>query len=94
MATYIVSYDLRGTDDTSENYKKLIAKIKSYNSWARPMYSDWVVETSKSPAAVRDDLWAYMHKDDRLLVAAIGAPAAWQGTVPGDVSTWLKDHLK
>jgi hypothetical protein len=93
VPTFLVSYDLRGTDDTSENYKKLIAKIKSYSSWAKITYSDWMVVTTKKAADVRDELWTYMHKDDRLLVAKVGAPAAWKGTIPDDVSDWMKKNL-
>jgi hypothetical protein len=94
MATFLVTYDLRGTDETSDDYKRLIEKIKSYSTWARPTYSDWIVVTTKSAAQVRDELWAYMDSNDRLLVAAIGAPAAWNGSIANDVSDWMKTNLK
>jgi hypothetical protein len=92
MATYLVSYDLRGTDETSDDYKRLIEKIKSY-SWAKVTYSDWMIVTTKTTTQIRDELWAYMDKNDRLLVATVNAPASWAGTIPEDVSDWMKANL-
>ena len=94
MAIYLVTYDLRGTNETSEDYKRLIEKIKSYSSWARPTYSDWLIETTKTASQVRDELWSFMDSTDRLLVLTARAPAAWNGSIPEDVSTWMKDKLK
>src|SRR6266511_4370198 len=79
VATYLVSYDLRGTDESSDDYKRLIEKIKSYATWAHPTYSDWIVVTTKTTVELRDELWTLMDSTDRLLVAKVGAPAAWYG---------------
>ncbi len=92
MATYLVSYDLRGTDETSDDYKRLIEKIKSYGTWARPTYSDWMIVTTKTTDRVRDELWAFMDSNDRLLVVTANAPASWVG-IPQDVSDWMKANL-
>jgi hypothetical protein len=34
-----------------------------------------------------------MDSNDRLLVVTVGAPAAWNGTIPQDVSDWMKTNL-
>jgi hypothetical protein len=94
VPTYLVTYDLRGTDETSDDYKRLIAKIKSYSTWAKVTYSDWMVVTTKTASQVRDELWVFMDRNDRLFVASVGAPAAWNGTIPQNVSDWMKTNLK
>lgn len=92
MTTFLISYDLRGKDETSEDYKRLIDKIKSYSSWARPTYSDWFIVTEKSAESVRDEVKGFIDSNDRLLVTKASAPGAWVG-LPDEVSTWLKNNL-
>lgn len=92
MRVLLISYDLRGRDETSEDYKKLIEKIKSYGGWAKPHYSLWALATTKSVATVRDELLPFIDKNDRLLVIEAGKNAAWFG-LPDDVSNWLKQNL-
>jgi hypothetical protein len=92
VATLWISYDLRGKDEKSEDYEKLIEQIKTH-PWAHPTYSDWIVETTKTPEQVRDELVGFIDKDDRLLVATVKAPAAWRG-LPKDVSDWIMENLK
>lgn len=90
----IVTYDLVGTDASSDNYKKLIAHIKdkkNFDNWARVQLSTWIVVTDKTPKAVRDELKAYMHSSDRLFVAALTGTAAWHN--PKCKPEWLKKNL-
>jgi hypothetical protein len=90
MPSLLVAYDLVGTDATSENYEKLIARIKEY-PWARVELSTWIVKTDAKAKAVRDDLRAYMHASDRLFVAVLTGEAAWHNVRCKD--QWLKDNL-
>jgi hypothetical protein len=91
LHSLIVTYDLVGKDDTSDNYKKLIARIKEYPNWARVELSTWIVRTEKQSKAVRDDLRSYMHEKDRLFVAKLTGQAAWHNAKCKD--QWLKDNL-
>jgi hypothetical protein len=86
-----ISYDLIGTDEQSDDYEKLIKKIKSLGDAKKVEYSLWVSDTSLSPKDVRDALTPYMDGDDKLIVMRRVGGSAWQG-LPKDVSQWLKDH--
>jgi len=91
MDSLLVTYDLVGTDDTSDDYKKLIARIKEYSNWARVELSTWIVRTDATAKAVRDDLRGFMHASDRLFVAVLTGAAAWHNVRCKD--QWLKDNL-
>jgi hypothetical protein len=86
-----ISYDLIGTDEKSEDYERLIDKIKSLGAAKRVEYSLWVVETADSPEEVRDALRDYIDDDDKLIVMRRVGGSAWRG-LASDVSKWLKEH--
>jgi hypothetical protein len=86
-----ISYDLIGTDESSEDYQRLIAKIKSLGPAKRIEYSLWVVDTEMKPTEVRDALDDYADADDKLIVMRRVGASAWRG-LPKDVGDWLKEH--
>jgi len=92
MRVVLISYDLIGRDETSDDYKRLIEKIKSYGGWAKIHYSFWALQTSLSTKQLRDELAAYVDKNDRLIVIEAGRNAAWRN-LANDVSDWLKNSL-
>ena len=76
MALYMVGYDL---DKPGQDYPDLIAAIKTYGTWWHHLDSTWLIVTDKSVVQVRDHLKQCLDSNDKLLVAAIGTPAAWYG---------------
>jgi hypothetical protein len=86
-----ISYDLIGTAETSADYERLIAKIKSLGAAKRVEYSLWVLDTDSSPEEVRDALRSYIDSDDKLIVMQRVSGSAWRG-LPADVARWLKEH--
>lgn len=90
MAIYMVGYDL---NKPAQDYDGLIGAIKEYGTWWHHLDSTWIIETNETASAVRDKLGKYLDSNDELLVAAIGAPAAWKGFNEKG-SKWLLDHLK
>ncbi len=90
MAVYIVGYDL---DKPGQDYKDLIAALRRYSNWWHCLDSTWLISTSDSTSTVRDNLRQYLDRNDKLLVAAVGAPAAWYG-FSEDCSSWLMNNLK
>jgi hypothetical protein len=71
MAKYLVTYDLVGTDETSDDYERLIEKIKTYGDPGRIQKSVWLIKSDKSAAEIRAELWEYMDSNDRLAVILI-----------------------
>jgi CRISPR/Cas system-associated endoribonuclease Cas2 len=90
MAAFLVTYDLVGTDATSENYAKLIAEIKT-TTWAHVQDSVWIVLTTESAQQIFSRLWHHMHSTDRLFVLRSGREAWWGNTMCS--SDWLQANL-
>ena len=92
MRTILISYDLVGTDEGSQDYKKLIAAIKALGAWANVNRSVWIVRTSKTAEAVSNELGQHMDANDRLFVIRVYREAAWVNTIC--TSEWLMDNLR
>jgi hypothetical protein len=90
VATYLVGYDL---NKPTQNYEALIDALKQYGTWWHHLDSTWFIVTDDTAVEVRDNLQSHLDSNDELLVAAIGAPAAWAG-INDKGSAWLMDHLK
>lgn len=91
MNSYIVTYDLVGTDESSSDYKRLIEKIKAYPNWAKLQYSAWILRSEKSAKTIRDELLAHMDSNDRLFVAKLTGEAAWHNSICKN--DWLMSNL-
>jgi hypothetical protein len=89
VATYMVGYDL---NKPLQNYTELITAIKAYDTWWHHLDSTWIIKTDETAAQIRDNLTKHIDANDELLVAKIGAPAAWRGFNEKG-SQWLKDNL-
>jgi hypothetical protein len=92
MAKYLVTYDLVGTDETSDDYKRLIKKIKSYSNWGKVQKSVWLIRSTKNAGEVRDDLWLFMDKNDRLFVVKVTSGSAWKNLICK--VEWLKSFFR
>ncbi len=92
MSIILISYDL-GVPETSEDYKKLIAHIKSYGTWAKPLYSTWFVKTEKTCAQVRDEVKKFLDKNDKLLVMDVTDDNWATYGVDKEVTDWMKKNL-
>lgn len=83
-ATFLVSYDLVGTDSESESHDKLIERIEQYPDSARVQRSTWLIVAKATAKALRDDLKMRMHSSDRLLVVEVKGPLSWSNARCGD----------
>jgi hypothetical protein len=77
VTRFLVTYDLVGTSETSQDYHRLIEKIKSYSSWGKVQKSVWLIKTSRSSEQVFQDLSAHMDSDDRLFIVEVNPNAWW-----------------
>jgi hypothetical protein len=83
MAKYLVTYDLVGTEEASEDYRRLIAELKGYEKCIKLQKSVWAIDTVFDSGEVRDQLREHMDDDDRLLVVPIRRGAAWRRLICG-----------
>jgi hypothetical protein len=92
VQSILITYDLVGTDEDSDDYAELIRHIRTgYSNWAKIALSTWVVRTTKTAVQVRDACEAHMDSNDRLFVAVLTGVAAWRNTICSN--RWLKDNL-
>jgi hypothetical protein len=92
MSILLISYDL-GVPETSDDYKKIIAHIKSYGTWAKPLYSVWFIKTDKTCAQVRDELNKLLDRNDKLLVMDVSEDDWATRSIDKEVTDWMKKHI-
>jgi hypothetical protein len=68
-----ISYDF---DKPGQDYKDLLDRLKQLKA-VRILKSDWLLENSASPEAVRNDLQRFLDNNDRIMVSEVYNNAAW-----------------
>lgn len=92
MATLLVSYDL-SKPETSSDYARVVEYMRTYVTRCKPLYSLWMIKTTKTRTEVRDELLQITDSNDKLLVVDVtGDAAAWSG-LSQETSDWIKAHL-
>ncbi len=92
MRTFLVSYDL-GVPETAEDYKKLIACIKSLGAWAKPLYSVWFVKSDKTTSQIRDQIKKETDANDSLMVLDVSGVDWATNGVDKEVTDWMQNNL-
>jgi hypothetical protein len=90
--TLLISYDL-GVPETSDDYKRLIAYIKSLGTWAKPLYSMWLVKTDKTCTQVRDEINSQIDTNDKTLVMDVTGVGWASMRLDTAVTEWMKKNL-
>lgn len=90
MNTYLVSYDLI---KPGKDYSHLIAYLKSYSGWAKPLESVWLLKTSLDHTGLRDAIRQHIDSNDKLLVVRVTNETAAWFNLPEKVSDWIKTSL-
>lgn len=91
MARYLITYDLVGTSETSQDYTRLIEAIQSYGTWGKIQKSVFAVRTGKSAKEIFDHLWAYMDSNDRLFIIEVTGHSRWINELCE--RKWLEDFV-
>jgi hypothetical protein len=92
MSVFLVTYDLM-KPETSADYEDLIDQIKSYDAWAKPEYSTWLIKADKATKTVFDELSEHTDSNDKLLVVNITGDPWWSKQLPADVVAWMKNNI-
>ncbi len=80
MTVYLISYDLQ----KDKNYLGLEGRLERFSRWARPLGSQWLVESDDTAYDIAGELKKYIDRDDRLLVSQITAEVSWYNLQIGD----------
>ncbi len=92
MSVFLVTYDLK-KPETSADYENLITQIKSYDSWAKPEYSTWLIKANKTTQSIFNELSPHTDGNDKLLVVDVTNDPWWSKNLPTDVVTWMKTNI-
>lgn len=88
---HLISYDLNGHERPAA-YAEVKKAIESYaRDFRRPLFSQWLVETSESPKQWSERLQAVIDGDDKLLIVRVhaGAGPGYWGWLPAEIWPWL-----
>lgn len=91
MNKYLISYDLGGPE-TRQDYLRLIAHIKTYSVWAKPLKSVWFILTEKSAIDVLEGIKLHIDSNDKVTVIEVTGDWATYG-VAKDVTDWMQENL-
>jgi len=70
MSKYLISYDLNDGED-SDAYDEIIEYLESFPEHAKALYSQWVVESSKTSSEIRSELKNIVDDNDVILVVKV-----------------------
>lgn len=95
MNPYIIAYDVDTTVDhpksANQVYSDVLNKIKAYPVSGQLTESCWLVLSTHSHVAIRDELLALMRNCDRLLVVQSARIAAWHNLK--SATSWVKLNI-
>lgn len=67
MKTYLISYDLL-SPTTFNNYTVIGNAIQSFDIWAKPLESLWLIKTTLTAQQIYNYLIKYIRPSDKLLI--------------------------
>jgi hypothetical protein len=87
----LISYDLNGHERPS-SYTRVREMIERDSvSWARPLYSQWFVETGDGPEAWHERMAGVTDANDRWFICEVQRPN--QGWLAQDIWDWLNARV-
>lgn len=87
MAVHSVNYDLK---KPGRDYQPLYDAIKKYQH-CHALESTWLIDTTQTPAQVRDNLKKHIDANDKLLITRL--QGNWATNYSDRCSDWLKKRF-
>jgi len=92
MNTLLISYDLL-SPETRNDYEVLIKYLKSFNFWAKPLLSLWLVKTDKSCDNVRDEIKLRIDSNDKVLIVDVTKRPWATHNISKEILNWMHGNL-
>lgn len=87
----LISYDLNN-HESSDAYHAVEAVIKKHSiSYAKPLYSQWLVETNDSPSSWGNRMENVTDADDSWLIVQV--TKNYVGYLPTNIQNWLSEKI-
>lgn len=91
MNKFLISYDL-GLPESLSDYQNLKTYIRSFDQWAKPLQSVWLVISNKTAAQILDELKLKIDNNDKVLVIEIKDHWATRG-ISEKVTDWMQTNI-
>ncbi|OGG57658.1 hypothetical protein A2765_05975 [Candidatus Kaiserbacteria bacterium RIFCSPHIGHO2_01_FULL_56_24] len=88
MNKFLISYDLGGPE-TRLDYVRLINYIKTYENWAKPLQSVWIILTDQTAEEVRDGIKNHIDSNDKIMIIEVTGNWATFG-IKKEVTDWMQ----
>lgn len=92
MNCLLISYDL-GVPETSKDYQNVIKYLKSLGTWAKPLYSVFLVLTNKTVSEVRNQIKDLTDENDKILVLDVKNDSWATARISTDVTSWMNKNI-
>lgn len=90
MNTILISYDLQAP---SKDYAQLWDHLRSYENWAKPLESVWLIRTAYNAEQVRNSALNHVDQNDKIFVVDVtNRSSAWKN-IAADVIGWIGSIL-
>lgn len=91
MTVLLISYDLNGHERPTA-YEAVRKTIEANSvSWARPLYSQWFVETNDTPGTWHGRVKAVTDDNDRWFITPVSS--VHQGWLNSEIVDWLNKRV-
>lgn len=91
MKTFLISYDLKQPASIND-YNRIRDAIKSFENWAKPLESLWLIKTELASNQIYDYLINYIRVGDKILI--IHVDNEWNSySLDAAVINWMKTGL-
>jgi hypothetical protein len=87
--TIQINYDLR---KPGRDYKPVYDYIKSHGVYAKPLASLWLVRTTKTASAIRDELMKLVDSNDKIATFDVTGDA-WATNFSDAHVDWMHNHM-
>lgn len=88
--TILVSYDLI---TPGKDYTKLINFLETFNYWAKPLESVWLLKTNYSAKQIRDAVTNHVDSNDKLVVIDVTQQSAAWHNLGQIIGNWIIKYL-
>ena len=86
--TYLVAYD--SSQITPQNITRLTSAIKSYNGWAHPLTSVWLIKSDESADSIRTNLRNTINTTDRILIMNVTNDFWASANLSEEIVNWMQ----
>jgi hypothetical protein len=75
----------------SPKHAQLYEYLKNQGAWAHYLRPIWFLDTSNTPQQVYEGMKSLIEPGDRFFITQLGNYYGWG---PGDMWTWLRNHIR